>query len=424
MELDQRLIDAGIAAAPLIADPKSWINRRVETIELLSSEETRRQVSVDFTLSDEQLKALRIADGVVVPITALTKEPRRAFDLRDESGNAVPVLGRAQNGDLSLTALLHAAMSALDENAAHAELTSIVAALRQIVMGSPRSARQMYEGFLAEAVSGDERRRAIGDDPVCRSMLDTLWANYVLFAVLAPGGRNRRILKYAYSEDLDLTGHALAADAIPSPAVLLDAVRFPDRHPFLIRCDGAWRARSFHVELVLPDELRFSVAALVDADTDAVVGSDDRGGNRASLYAVREVDAEQSVIAAALVGPERRGRVSHTSGTAMVVASLLWLGVASGLDHGEPDAAVSILLGGAALYSGVAAVSGESQLVSAVFRASRRWLVVVTVAALAASACLAMGVPSAHPVGVWVAAALACSLAAVRLGWSAVRADA
>jgi len=37
------LLAAGIACTRLIADPAGWINRRVETIELLSHEETRRR---------------------------------------------------------------------------------------------------------------------------------------------------------------------------------------------------------------------------------------------------------------------------------------------------------------------------------------------------------------------------------------------
>lgn len=432
MDLDQRIIDAGIAAMPLIADPQSWINRRVETIELLSSEETRRQVSVDFTLSDEKLKALQIADGVVVPITALTKAPRRAFDLRDESGSAVPVLGREQNGQLSLAALMFAALNAARSSDASGDMATIAAELRQIVTGMPAEAEHAYRSFLAMGEKGDEVRKAIGNDPACKAILETVWANYVLFAVLVPGGANRRVLKYAYSDHHDLaeTARRLGAEHAAGTTIrerisdLWARAMLPDRHPFLIYCDGAWRARSFHVELVIPDELRFSEAMLIDADSRVPLHEDDRAANRASLYADRAISAEQSVIAAAFVGHERRGRISHAAATALAVALLLWLGVASGPDRSEADAAVSILLGGAALYSGVTAVSGESQIVSTVLRAPRRWLGIVTLASLAASASLALDVPFATLRWVWVVAAIACSLAAIRLGWSAARADA
>lgn len=86
--VDPAFLHAGMAAIPLVTDPKRWINRRVETIEVLSHEQTRRQVSVDFTLSSDQRDALTTGEGVLVPISALAKRRRRNFDLRDEAGHA------------------------------------------------------------------------------------------------------------------------------------------------------------------------------------------------------------------------------------------------------------------------------------------------------------------------------------------------
>jgi hypothetical protein len=104
-----------------------------------------------------------------------------------------------------------------------------------------------------------------------------------------------------------------------------------------------------------------------------------------------------------------------------VVAILLWLGVASGLDTSNPDATTSILLAGAALFSGVFAVQGDHRLVVLMFSGVRRWLVLVTFAALAASATLAMDEPS-DPQVLWAVAGVASTLASVRLLWSAYRA--
>lgn len=78
--LDEDLVDAGVACAALISDPKRWINRRVETVEMLSQEETRRRVSIDFTLSDKQRAELATPHGVIAPISVLSKQPRRNFD--------------------------------------------------------------------------------------------------------------------------------------------------------------------------------------------------------------------------------------------------------------------------------------------------------------------------------------------------------
>lgn len=123
------------------------------------------------------------------------------------------------------------------------------------------------------------------------------------------------------------------------------------------------------------------------------------------------------------IAPERAGRLFQAAVTSVVVSTLLWLGVSSGLDAENPGASVSLLLAGAALFSGISASLGEHRLVGAVFNATRRSLGIVTVCALMASASLAMEVPSARPTSVWtVAAAVVCSLAAARLCWAAVRA--
>ena len=64
-------VEAGSACADLIANPKRWINRRVETVEMLSRKETRRRVSIDFTLSAQQRASLTTRHGLTVPISVL-----------------------------------------------------------------------------------------------------------------------------------------------------------------------------------------------------------------------------------------------------------------------------------------------------------------------------------------------------------------
>lgn len=415
-------LTAGIACTRLIAAPADWINRRVETIEMLSHEETRRRVSIDFSLSDEQLDDLRIADGIAVPISVLTKEPRRNFDLRDESGRAVPVLGKLQNGELAHIAVMSGAVDALPDDLTPEVFEMLAADLRHVVFAAPASAADALGVFIGSAEAGDRWRAAIWDDDTCRSLLAALWGNYALFAVLSPGGPNRRILKYSYGEDFDLSVESERIRARLSPRELAQHAWRPDRRRFIIECPGAWRAGSFHVEIAVPEELRIDTAVLYDFGAGEQVSEPDTSVNRASLYAHREIDADSDVDAYVEVAPERSGRTSQAAATSVIVAALLWLGVSSGLDAKNPGAAVSMLLAGAALFSGVTAVLGKHRLVKSVFSASRRWLAVVTVAALAGSASLAMEIPDQNPISLWRFAAIAGTVAAVRLGWSAVRA--
>jgi hypothetical protein len=417
-------IRAGVAASPLIADPTTWINRRVETIELLAREETRRRVSIDFTLSDAQLDALSVEDGVVVPIAVLAKERRKAFDLCDEGGAAIPVLGREQNGTLSLVAVLSAAQAALPAGVPDEELEALTVDLRRIVMEPAASAEEVRADFARKAATEGSCHAIVNADPVGRALLDALWTNYVLFAVLPEGGPNRRIIKYAYSDDIDFSTAATRLSERLTLAEVFQHVRYPDRRRFLIDCPSAWRAKSFHAEIVIPEELRFDYAVLYDFARDMPVSDAEGNVNRAALYPDEGLDAGQEVVAAVNIAPEGPGRLDQAATTSLLVSALLWLGVVSGLDADSPDAAVSLLLGGAALFSGVTAVSGEHRLVRMMFSATRRWLLVVTAAALAASASLAMEVPDESPLQVWWAAAALCTIAGLRLVWSSIRARA
>ena len=417
-------IAAGIACTDLIAYPSSWINRRVETIELLSHEETRRRVSVDYTLPADTQGALEIEDGVVVPLTVLTKEARRNFDLRDEGGRAVPVLGKHQNGTLAHVALMNAALNALPQPPSQDAFEILAADLRRVVFDPPAEAADALAYLVGGAEAGDPLRDAIIEDETCQLLLNALWRNYVLFAVLPPGGPARRVLKYGYGDDFAPVAEAQGWLGRFHPREIADRVFWPDRRRFVILTPGASWAVSFHVEIAVPEELRITSAFLYDFNTDVAASAVDENVNRASLYAREHVDAEDDVDAYIEVAPERSGKTFQAAATGVVVAALLWLGVESDLDAKNPGAAVSLLLAGAALFSGLTAVQGEHRIVKNVFSTSRFWLAVVTVSALTASATLAMEIPKEHPVAVWRWAAIACTIAAVRLAWSALRAPA
>lgn len=407
---------AGIACTPLLADPKAWINRRVETIEMLTHEETRRRVSVDFTLSAGLQEELEVDDGVVVPLVVLTKEARRNFDLRDESGRSIPVLGKGQNGQLAHVALMNAAFHALPDDLTPEVFELLAADLRRVVFEDPSEAVDQLATFYA---ADDRWRTAITEDADCKALLDVLWQNYVLFAVLPPGGPTRRILKYSYGDDFDATPRQYGALARVRGAArrILD----PDSRDFVIWTPGASRAASFHVEVAIPEELRIRSAFLYDVVTEEAVSDVDRNVNRASLYVPTQVDAESVVDTYVEVSPERTGMVSQAAATSFITAVLLWVGVASGLDAKNPGAAISLLLAGAALFSGFTALQGKHRLVKTVFSGTRRWLGLVTVASLTASAGLAMEMPKEHPVCLWRVCAIACTAAAARLLWGAIR---
>jgi hypothetical protein len=409
---------AGVAVIPLVTDPKRWINRRVETIEVLSHEQTRRQVSVDFTLSSGQRKALTTGEGVVVPISALAKQRRRDFDLRDEAGRAVPVLGKEQDSQLALFVVLDAVFMAFDEPPSEEVFESLVPDIRSVVVGSTSDATETFAQLRDRAQNRIDPWQVILENRTCYGLLNVLKDNYLLFAVLSPSRVSRRILKYSYSERMPL-----APEQIGIPGRLRLArrrLRYPDRQYLAVECADASRARSFHAELVIPDELRIEQAVIRDAAADTDLSETDLDEDRASLHA-GDVPPDAEVELFAVVVPERSGGVWQYLFAGLAVVGLLWLGVASGLRVSEPSAAVEILTAGAGLASGLTAIRGEHRFVHRAFAATRRALLIVAVTALGASALLAFHVPSARPVTEWWIAAMAASLASARLAWSVVR---
>jgi hypothetical protein len=414
-------ISAGLAAASLIAQPASWINRRVETIQLLSHEETRRQVSIDFTLSTEQKTELITEHGVVVPISVMTKEARRNFDLRDESGAAVPVLGKESNGALAHAAVMGEVFDLVPGGPDQDEFNLVWRELREVVIAEPDEAVEALRSFVGRVESGDSLPSAVWASASCREMLEILQHNYVLFAVVEEGCAARRILKYTFGEDFNLQLTGTLAERL-APSAMFDRLWCPGRKAFQLLCPGAWRAKSFHLEVVIPEELRIETAFLYDFSKDELLSAPDRNRNRASLYADRPGDPELTVDAHVVIASERRGATTRAAITGVVVSGLIWLGVVSGLEFQNPDASVSIVVAGAALYSGMTAVRGEPSLVSRIFSTSRFLLAWISLSALAASATLAMEFPSSRPVAVWSVAAALATILSAWLVWSAIRA--
>ena len=425
VDYPQPILEAGITAAPLIARPATWINRRVETIRLLSHEETRRQVSIDFTLSDAQRSELTVDHGVVVPISVMTKEARRNFDLRDESGSAVPVLGKRENGALAHVAVMSEALDAVSGAPNQEEFDLVWTELREVVSSEPKAAAEALSNFVGKAEDGDPLRSAIWANSSCRTMLEVLQANYVLFAVVERNCADRRILKCSFSEDFRFDKESPTLRERMAPSAMLDRISKPGRRTFQLLCPGAWRADSFHVEVVIPEELRIDLAVLYDFGREEVLSMPDRDRNRASLYPDAPITPDLDAVTYVVIAAERRGGMVQAAITGVIVSSLIWIGVISGLDFKNPDApgaSASIVLAGAALYSGITAVRGEPSLVSQVFFASRVLLGCISICALAASASLAMEVPDTRPTPVWLVAAILASCASIWLVWLALRA--
>ena len=90
--LEERSGEIAVGFAALLTRQAAWRHRRVETIEVLSHEEVRRSVSVDFTVPLEHRDELRLSDREwVVPLAVLDKRKLVHFDLFGEDEYALPL---------------------------------------------------------------------------------------------------------------------------------------------------------------------------------------------------------------------------------------------------------------------------------------------------------------------------------------------
>ena len=373
--LDQPYLDAvargaGDALAALVLAEESWVHRRVETLDVLSEEIARRQVSVDFALPDALRPALRVGEGqAVVPVALLRKQILRNFDLRNEAEEAVSVLARDHTALLAGAALLAQASDAVRD------LGPGLAGRLLAVVRSPdaTSGRERLAALEAAAEHDVAVAALFAHEPTAR-LLGDLAENYPLLAVLDDTAR-RRIVKYRYDS-------FLAARPGWRVAVGLD--------PLVIRLSvpAAARGARYHAEVALPEELRSVGAALLDDETGEV-HDEDPDADRVALYAADvPLGARPEVVVA--IRPQRRGLPSAALGVAVVVCLVL----ASGAFGGRLSAAVAgppiaVLLAASAVFAGAVVRAGEHRMVQELFAGPRRALVAAGMAAVIAATALA-----------------------------------
>jgi hypothetical protein len=99
---------------------REWVNRRVETIELLDVDTVRLRLSIDFRIPKELPGSVEFAAGektFCLPLTILPRKTNLAyFDVRDEDGASLPLLTRQENAQLTNSILTTAARRALAED--------------------------------------------------------------------------------------------------------------------------------------------------------------------------------------------------------------------------------------------------------------------------------------------------------------------
>jgi hypothetical protein len=355
--LEERASEIASAFAPLLLRQAGWRHRRVETISVLSHEQVRRHVSVDFTVPAEHREDLRLDAGQwIVPLALLAKRKLVHFDLFSEDETALPLL-RSDEAQLIARELLYLALDLDLEDAepgfdAGALIERVLAAgpdEADAVAASVAAVRAHVPGFAALA--------------------EQLTHGFLLCAVLDDVSR-RRVIKFVYDG---------------SPRLMAPWWHFYDT-------PGCTEAASYHVEIDVPDELRARTTNMIDSTTGEVLASGPLDADRPALHYVVAAEAGTQPGLSTRYATERGRFLAPAALVAWVIAlelALPWIfaDLKALATSGGP--AIAVLLSSSAVFSGLVLRSGEHPLVRLVLARYRLCLAAATLSAVVAGAALA-----------------------------------
>jgi hypothetical protein len=389
--LEEQAGEIAVGFAALLTRQAAWRHRRVETITVLSHEQVRRSVSVDFTVPEEHREDLRLSEQQwIVPLALLAKRPLVNFDLRDEEQSAVPLL-RAEETQVVGRELLYL-MLELDE----APDDPATAAVIERVLGAERGD---VPDTLAELAALDER---LGPLPGFSALADRMARGFLLCAVLGDVSC-RRVLKFAYDEPLAR----------------------PDRYSHFYDVPGCTEAASYHAVVHVPDEMRARTTELLDNVTGSVLAAGPRDADRPAIYYVADTGRRLEPGLSVRYGTERGRFLVPAALVACVIAlelALPWL--LADLSHLARQAgpAISVLLSSTVVFSALVLRSGEHPLVRLVLAPYRLCLAAATLAAVVAGASLGFQAAGGVLGWCWGLGALVAAAAAGILSVEAARA--
>jgi hypothetical protein len=392
--LEERAGEIAAGFAALVTRQAAWRHRRVETITVLSHEQVRRHVSVDFTVPGEHREDVRLSETEwVVPLALLAKRPLVHFDLRSEDETAVPLL-RSDEAQLISRELLYLA---LDLDSEGADTVDAAPLIEWILAAGPGES-----AAIDAAVA--ELEEQLGPLPGFAALASHLASGFLLCAVLNDVTR-RRVIKFAYDEPLAR----------------------PGRWPHFYDAPGCTEAASYHAEVDVPDELRARTTEMIDDFTGAVLATGPRDADRPAIHYVADAGVRVDPGLSVSYGTERGRFLVPAALVAWVISlglALPWLFADLGALATSGGPAIAVLLSSSALFSGLVLRSGEHPLVRLVLAPYRLCLAAATVAAVVAGGALAFRASGGMLEITWGVGALVAILAASILTVEAARAPA
>lgn len=239
-------------ALALAGDFASWVRRRVETISYIADTAIRRQMSIDLVLpcaTREPFAQVPLGAVIWVPLWLPRKMPMTHFDVWDETGRTLPVLNTRENGSLASLGL-----RLLVEGNGHELTQPQRAAITEIATSKEDDARERLEA--SKAWLDEVLPRGSG----ARSLLSDLAGAFMLLVPLKYEPDIHRVIKWSTDRRLgwyrEHPENAKLANRIVTSLALRDKVQ-------LFKDLAVGLSESYHVEIVAPDDVVISDAAMV-----------------------------------------------------------------------------------------------------------------------------------------------------------------
>jgi hypothetical protein len=230
-----------------------WVHRRTESVEILDDRTAKRRVTLDLTIPAAAPGTSTLPG---IPLTLLNKEPLRGFNLWEAGEDSrLPLLERPANGELATDTLIHVAELVLGERALP---LTMVACMRIVAEYGEEAAQQQVASWERKAADATDRyarawERLVGSGAFM-DFARSLAGQFILTARtdLTPGVR--RILKYEYEEELEITRSRPMLRTAVTLGWAPEALRFD--------APSVSRAASWHFEAKAPEEMDIVLATL------------------------------------------------------------------------------------------------------------------------------------------------------------------
>lgn len=295
-----------------------WVHRRVELLRFIDEDVAHRRVSVDFTFPwwyhEARGTPERDPARLLVPLALLRKGTLVNFDLRDEGGNALPLLTTPQNGIVAEASLAMLAGFVLNEIVPN----EIRCDIRQLVSEPANEAQTTLARLFDRRDVAAASRSLLNDDQVFRSIANVLAKRFLALTMIDLRRQQRRVLHFSYDDSLwnessRNTARGVTTLALGRPRSILFTI------PAVADAD------SYHFEAEAPDGFQISTRegySTLSSDAPAKkipkVGSFQRSHLH---FSQAEAGAEGAVVI------RLRPRPSNTVRSACLAAALSFVAI-------------------------------------------------------------------------------------------------